>query len=256
MENSIFVEGLQGSGKSTLINRLAEKYPNSKVYHEGDYALTELAWCAYVDENTYRQILRKYPTLQDKIEENTTREEDFCVVTYTKIRTDIVGFHQDLEQYEIYNGNLSEEAFQKVVLSRYEQWNGEGEIFECALFQNIIENMILYLQMEDEKILEFYRRLYQVIGKKKLTILYLDAEDIRTSIEVIKKERCDENGVELWFQMMVEYIETSPYGKKCGLGGMEGLLAHLEKRKALEHRIISEVFNKETQIVKSKKYEI
>lgn len=256
MKNSIFVEGLQGTGKSTLVNRLSEKHPNYKVYREGDYAPTELAWCAYVNENTYQQILTKYPTLQEEIKQNTTQEEECYVVTYTKILTDLAGFHKDLEQYEIYNGNLSEETFEKVVLSRYEKWNGEGEIFECAIFQNIMENMMLYLQMEDEQILEFYRRLYQVVGKKKLTIMYLDVEDIRTSIEVIKKERSDENGIELWFPLMVKYVEASPYGQKHGLLGMEGLLTHLERRKVLEHRIISEVFSKETQILISKKYTI
>lgn len=161
-----------------------------------------------------------------------------------------------MEQYEIYNGNLSEKTFENVVLSRYEKWNGEREIFECAIFQNIMENMMLYLQMENEKILEFYRRLHDVVGKKKLTIMYLDVEDIRSSIEVIKKERSDVNGVELWFPMMVRYVEASPYGQKHGLLGMEGLLTHLERRKALEHRIIYEVFSKETQILKSKKYVI
>jgi deoxyadenosine/deoxycytidine kinase len=254
MGNSFFVEGLQGAGKSTLVNRLSEKYPNYKVFREGDYAPTELAWCAYVDENTYRKILTKYPTLQEEIKQNTTQEEERYVVTYTKILTDVAGFHRDLEQYEIYNGNLPEETFEKVILSRYEKWNGEQEIFECAIFQNIMENMMLYLRMEDEEILEFYRRLHNVVGKKKLTIMYLDVEDIRTSIEVIKKERSDVNGVELWFPLMVKYVEASPYGHKHGLLGMEGLITHLERRKVLEHRIISEVFSKETQILMSKKY--
>ena len=37
---------------------------------------------------------------------------------------------------------------------------------------------------------------------------------------------------------------------------MEGLLAHLERRKDLEHRIIDEVFKDETLVVKSKNYDI
>ena len=112
--------------------------------------------------------------------------------------------------------------------------------------------MLLYLQMEEEEILDFYRRLKEVLVGKKIEILYLDVENIRGSVEIIKKERSDENGVELWFPMMVRYIEDSPYGKAHGLLGMEGLLIHLERRKKLEHRILKEVFGTETHILRSK----
>ena len=40
-----FVEGLQGSGKSTLVKRLSERLPDHKAFHEGDYSPVELAWC-------------------------------------------------------------------------------------------------------------------------------------------------------------------------------------------------------------------
>lgn len=43
MERAIFVEGLQGAGKSTMVNRLSQKNPEYTVYREGDYAPVELA---------------------------------------------------------------------------------------------------------------------------------------------------------------------------------------------------------------------
>ena len=39
-----FVEGLQGSGKSTLINRLSERHPDCQPVREGEYSPVELAW--------------------------------------------------------------------------------------------------------------------------------------------------------------------------------------------------------------------
>ncbi len=51
-----FVEGLQGSGKSTLVGRLSEKYADYKVYREGDYNPTELAWCSYVSKEKYDEL--------------------------------------------------------------------------------------------------------------------------------------------------------------------------------------------------------
>ena len=83
-----FVEGIQGSGKSTLTGRLSEKYPDHKVYEEGDYSPVELAWCAYMHKEDYLNILDKYSSMREKIEEKAHTEDDHIIVCYTKVKTD------------------------------------------------------------------------------------------------------------------------------------------------------------------------
>ena len=122
--------------------------------------------------------------------------------------------------------------------------------------KNIIENQLLYLMMTEDEIVDFYRRLREVLVRKPFKIIYLDVENIWESVEIIRKERSDEKGNELWFPLMTKYLEDSPYGKKNGLRGMDGLISHLERRKALEHRIIKEVFRENAVVVKSKKYDL
>lgn len=73
-KQSYFIEGLQGAGKSTLVNRLAVKYPEKKVYREGDYTPVDLAWCAYVDETTYQDILARFPSLSEEIAKYAVQE--------------------------------------------------------------------------------------------------------------------------------------------------------------------------------------
>ncbi|MDE5867303.1 MAG: hypothetical protein K2H31_12020, partial [Lachnospiraceae bacterium] len=68
------------------------------------------------------------------------------------------------------------------------------------------------------------------------------------------KERSDDNGNELWFPLMIRYLEESPYGKEHMLPGLEELIAHLERRKALELRIIGEIFKEKSVVVKAKGY--
>ena len=46
MKNNIFIEGLPGYGKSTLLNRLARTWPEYQVYRQGDLSPAELAWCS------------------------------------------------------------------------------------------------------------------------------------------------------------------------------------------------------------------
>ena len=195
-KQSYFIEGLQGAGKSTLVNRLAENYPEKKVCREGDYTPVDLAWCAYVDETTYQSIFARFPSLSEEIERYAVLEKNHRVIPYTRILTDIPGFYKYMEQFEIYNGNLERETFENTVLSRFSAWEPEDEIFECAMFQNILENMMLYLQMQDDEILAFYRKVHEILQNNPYKILYLDVEDIVGSLEVIKKERADENGVE------------------------------------------------------------
>ncbi len=180
-------------------------------------------------------------------------KNDFC---YTQMITDEPGFHKDLEKYEIYNGNLDKVSFEAVVLERFGKWNGEGQIFECSIFQNIIENQMLYLQMTEDEILDFYRRLKDVLADKPFRIIYLDVEDIEETIAVIRKERSDKDGKELWFPLMLRYLEESPYGREHGLVGLTSLIDHLAKRRALEHRIMEEIFPENTVILKAKNYEL
>ena len=251
-----FIEGIQGAGKSTLLQKLSKKFPTAGVYHEGDYSPVDLAWCAYVTEKQYAWILEKYAPIEDEIKKNTVPEGAYKVISYTRVLTDIPGFHKDLERYEIYNGNRDRAAFEQIVLQRFRNWEGEDQIFECAFFQNIVENEMLFFCLSDEEIMDFYRRVREVLSAKRFTVLYLEVADIAAGIEVIRRERSDEAGNELWFPMMVRYLEESPYGKQAGLAGMEGLIAHLARRQTLELRILRELFPQESRVMKAKGDEV
>ena len=64
---NIFVEGIQGMGKSTLINGISKLLPKLHVCREGDYSPVDLAWCAWMSEVDYKAILLKYPELESEI---------------------------------------------------------------------------------------------------------------------------------------------------------------------------------------------
>lgn len=102
--------------------------------------------------------------------------------------------------------------------------------------------------------MEIFRK--SILTDTPYKIIYLDVDDIPNAIDVIRKERSDNRGNELWFPMMVRYVEESPYGTEHGLTGPEGLLFHLEKRRDLERRIVDEVFREKTMVVKSKNYRL
>ena len=90
---NIFVEGIQGAGKTTLTNHISSSNPKLRVCREGDYNPVELAWCALMGEAKYREVLEKYASLKEEIIKNTIKERENYIVTYTKIETDIPGFY-------------------------------------------------------------------------------------------------------------------------------------------------------------------
>ncbi|MCR5127170.1 MAG: hypothetical protein K6B69_03610 [Lachnospiraceae bacterium] len=267
---NFFIEGIQGAGKSTLTGRLAERLSDHKVFHEGDHNPVELAWCAYMTKEQYEAVLVKYEQIAEEIKANTITEPEYqrkdqaeCgeeeiryIVTYTRIITDIPGFHKDLEQYEIYNGRIAGEDFERIILSRYARWHGERQIFECSFFQNIVEDFILYSEIPEEKILEFYKRLKQVLSGREYKIVYLDVEDVAEGIDIIRKERVDGNGNEMWFPLMMEYLKQSPRGLHQGWKDFDDLVGHLEHRKSVELRILRDILPEHALILRSKDYDL
>ncbi|MBR5340407.1 MAG: deoxynucleoside kinase [Erysipelotrichaceae bacterium] len=249
-----FVEGLQGSGKSTLIKNLSMKYPAYTVFREGDYSPVELAWCTFMTKDRYAEILEKYRDIRSTIEEKSHVEGDHVIVCYTQIKTDIPGFYKDLEQYEIYNGRLAFDEFKRTIFERYNNWNGDDTIFECSLFQNIVEDMILYRNASDQEIMDFYKELADIVKDKPFRIFYLKTENIAENINVIRKERCDENGNEMWFPLMLKFFDESPFARSRGIYGEEELYKHFSHRQELELYICRELFPDKLTVLKSKEY--
>lgn len=253
---NIFIEGIQGSGKSTLMKSLYEKLDGYHLYLEGDISPVELAWCSYMTEEEYQQALVRFPDLVSEIEKRTKKEENHFIVEYTRILTDIKGFHHYMEQYEIYNGRRSFDDFKAIIFSRLERFHGTGNLFECSLFQNIIEELILFYCKTEAEIISFYRELFEVIKQKDFILLYLYSDDIESNILKIKKERSDENGVEMWYPLVMRYLNESPCGKNFGFKNISDMIAHYKRRMNLELKIVKEIIGEFSIILPAKNYDI
>ncbi len=253
---NIFVEGIQGSGKSTLVNNIYKSKPELNICREGDYCPVDLAWCAYMSKEEYEAVLKKYSDIKDEIIKNTIKEQEHYIISYTKILTDIPGFHKDLENYEVYNGRKNLSELKDIIYARFKNFTGEGYLFECAFFQNIMEDLILFHMLSDEEIIAFYRELFDSVDREKFLMLYLHAENLEDSIKVIQRERSDEAGNQLWYEMMLGYLVDSPYGRKNGLKSFEDLINHLKHRQELELAIIREVVGENAVVLKAKDYDM
>ena len=252
---NIFVEGIQGMGKSTLVNKIAYSVPGVTVCREGDFSPVDLAWCTWMNQEQYEAVLDRYAPIADEIRKKTVVDGEHYVISYTQVLTDIPGFHKDLEQYEIHNGRASFEELKEIVFSRYGKFKGNGYVFECAFFQNIMEDLILFHMLSDDEIIAFYKELYELVDKENFTLVYLYSDDLEETIRTIRKERSDHFGNEMWYNLMLQYLIHSPYGEQHGYATFEDLVAHLKHREQLELRVIKEVIGENAVLLKSKEYE-
>lgn len=253
---NIFVEGIQGMGKTTLVNCIYKENKELHVCREGDYSPIDLAWCTWLTKEEYEAVLARYAEIRGEIEKYTVEENGHFVIAYTKIITDIPNFHKDLEQYEIYNGRKDFATWKEIVFTRFERFRGTGYLFECAFFQNIMEDLILFHELSDEEIVNFYRELFAVIDRDNFRLFYLYSENIEEILQVVKKERSDDAGNEMWYPLMMNYLKESPFGKKHGYEGFDDMVAHFRHRQMLEMRVIKEVLGDCVKVLHAKAWDL
>lgn len=255
MEN-IFIEGIQGSGKTTIMKSLCDKLDGYQLYWEGDISPVELAWCSYMTREEYQQALAMFPDLASEIKAYTLKEETHVIIAYTRILADRREFYQHMERYELYNGRRTFKGFKDIILNRLGKFDGTGNLFEGSFFQNMIEELLLFYCKPEEEILDFYRELFTVVNQKKFRLIYLYSENIESNILKIKGERSDENGVEMWFPLMMNYLNDSPYGREHAFLDVTDMASHFERRSKLEMRIIKEILGEYAMVLPAKAYDI
>ncbi|WOO37069.1 hypothetical protein R2R35_00825 [Anaerocolumna sp. AGMB13020] len=253
---NIFIEGIPGSGKSTLLGKLQEKLPEYKFYREGEISPVDLAWCSYLSITQYKKLQEDWPQFRNIIDINSVQEEGYYIIPYTRLHGDNHAFYRYMEKYEIYGGRRSIDEFKGIVKKRYRNFKGTGNIFECAFFQNIIEELMLYAEYCDDKILDFYQELVSDINTDDLLIIRFICDDIIESLEHIRKERTNNQGDEVWYTLMLGYLKQSPYGKSHGMNNFEDVISHFNRRIKLENRILNELLPYKFIDLKSKDYQL
>ena len=92
----ILVEGIPGSGKSTIAKKIAaflkEKGLQVKLYNEGDLHPADLAWHAVVPLEELPQIKSNYEGLWPQIEQQMNSDTQYAYIAYTKMQTDNYAF--------------------------------------------------------------------------------------------------------------------------------------------------------------------
>lgn len=240
----ILVEGISGSGKTTLSQKLGTWYQDHnipvKLYNEGIANPICLAWCAYVPIIQYHELLQKYDRISDRIRERTVIEGEYAIVEYTQVHRG-QNFYDELQNYEIYGGRVSDNKYFEITTNRWQTFGNknhdECSIMKSAFLQNTIMELLFYRCIDESAITSHAKKLIDYVKSLHPVVIYLSQPDIRNTIQHVADERSDWN----WINIMVDYCEKTPYARKKGISGFDGIIEMLEERKQLEKNIFSQL---------------
>ena len=199
----------------------------------------ELAWCAYLDAAQFDEAKTRYPQLADEMTAKAQAWNARILLPYTKLQANDGAFYADMERYEIYGGRKSAEEFSSIVLRRFAAFRDSGYVLEGSLLQNIMDELLLHQCCTVRQVVDFYREIFDRCDMNVLRVVRLVPRDVKESLEHVRAERVDENGVRVWEQVVMQYVAASPYGKEHGVKDFNGLMDYYLRRMDAEQAVFS-----------------
>jgi len=258
------IEGLPGSGKTTTaeaLTRLLQKEQiNTRLHIEGDLNHpADYESVAYLTMDEWTDFQSKYASLD--VLRFTEVFNDYVLISYRQWKSEqdvpeaALTFLQARDIYE-----LPFELHQSLIFKKWEEFVAQAlttdttYVFECCFLQNPLTMGLIKYDLPEAALRAYIERLVAIIAPLQPVLVYVDQPDVERSFRKALKERPTE-----WADGFVSYYTEQAYGVNHSLSGVEGTIAILRERKALEHQLLKtlsfrvEVFGNEEFSVKARK---
>lgn len=263
MRKLILVEGLPGTGKTTMSRKIWEYMSVSRrthLYQEGEGHPVDLAWCACIPMEQLDALMKKYPAYESQIERHMYIEDGYAIVPYTQFPIEDKEFFQLMESYEVYDNRVGFEIFSKLHTRKWKRFGEQAKkvddmtVFECVFLQNHINELLLFHCMSEEQIEKYLLNLITTVNELDPILIYLNQPNVYETISKISDIRVNNEGEKVWMERVISYIQDSPFGIAHSLCGYEGMVSYFEYRKKVELNIIAKL-PIETYIVENLNYD-
>ncbi|WP_195575564.1 hypothetical protein [Paenibacillus sp. 1001270B_150601_E10] len=242
----IMIEGLPGSGKSTVAQFVAEiladKGVEAKLYQEGhlDHP-ADYEGVSFYREDEFMELLSKHEQIKEWLESRVVRHGNNNLIPYRKLKNEWGhDFPEELLQ-EILTRDIYELPFDEHVSLMTEKWRSFKEsnlhrhsvyVFDCCFIQNPLTIGTVKYNIPKEKVINYVLQLEEIVRAMNPLLIYIDQQDIRSTFEKAVHERPKE-----WSDGFIDYYTNQGLGKANGYYGVDGTIHVLQERKNIELEI-------------------
>ena len=257
MTKLILVEGVPGSGKSTIAENIAQRFRSRgrfvDLYPEGPGHPVDLGWNACFPIPQYNEFLKTNSRFRSEIESIAVINGEYVIVPVSEILTSDESLFKQWLAFECYTGHarISNDVCLRLLCNRWKKFGEQMmnattlSIFDAAFFQSQMLRLLLWSNSDEQIIISQLKQLAETVTCLSPVLLYLTQPDGgETIIRAAKERQHHRTGVSFygnWLDSVIADSESSPFWKHNHLSGMEGVLEYFAIRKQMELTTIAQL---------------
>jgi len=244
----ILIEGLPGSGKSTIAEMVSEilieqgkkvqLFQEGNLDHPADYEGVSFYYAG-----DFETLLKTHEKYREVLESNAIAHDQGFLIPYRKMKEQWGIELPDHIVQDIFRRDIYEIPFEQNVKLITEKWQDFAQnvlstnddcitIFECCFIQNPLTMGLVKCNQSKEQNVQYVLELGRIIHDLNPLLIYIDQKDISYTFDKAVSERPKE-----WSEGFIDYYTNQGLGQAQGYKGIEGTVQVLQERKNLESKI-------------------
>lgn len=240
----IFVEGLPGTGKSTIAKWIHEELGFELMLEFGDNYPNDMFEIAGMSIDTYTELCIKHPVLEEFGEEY----KGYIYINIGRVKDtflhnkELIGSLAKWDLGDELNKNIDIQFYISCSLTYLKKQfdliknAGIDIVIDSSWLQNPI-NELLLRNVDTSQVVGYCEEILKNLAEQKVLCIYLKRRSAVDSINFASKVKGEQ-----WKNGVTEFIKSTPYGLSNKLKGYEGAITYFDRRAQIEECILDKEF--------------